>query len=43
MGRRRPQYVTPLKAFNIIIDSTYRNLRELLFYSNVLVYASVGE
>jgi hypothetical protein len=43
MGRRSPQYVTPLKAFKIIIDSTYRNLRELLFHSNTLVYASVGE
>jgi hypothetical protein len=43
MGRRRPQYVAPLKAFKIIIDSTYRNLRELLLHSNTLVYASVGE
>jgi hypothetical protein len=43
MGRRRPQYVAPLKAFKIIIDSTYRNLRELLLHSNALVYASVGE
>jgi hypothetical protein len=33
MGRRRPQYVSPLKCFKIIIDSTYRNLCELfLFY-----------
>jgi hypothetical protein len=43
MGRRRPQYVAPLKAFKIIIDSTYRNPCELLFHSNTLVYASVGE
>jgi hypothetical protein len=43
VGRWRPQYVVPLKAFKIIIDSTYRNLRELLFHSNTLVYASVGE
>jgi hypothetical protein len=43
MGRRCSQYVAPLKAFMIIIDSTYRNLPELLFHSNTLVYASVGE
>jgi hypothetical protein len=28
MGQRRPQYVSPLKCFKIIIDSTYRNLCE---------------
>jgi hypothetical protein len=43
MGRQRPQYVAPLKAFKIMIDSTYRNLCALLFHSNTLVYASVGE
>ena len=42
MGRRRPQYVSPLKAFKIIIDSTYRNLRQR-FFSETQVSASVGE
>jgi hypothetical protein len=42
MGRRRPQYVSPLKCFKIIIDSTYRNLRERHF-SDTQVSASVGE
>jgi hypothetical protein len=33
MGRRRLQYVSPLKCFKIILDSTDRNLCELfLFY-----------
>jgi hypothetical protein len=32
MGRRRPQYVSPLKCFKIIIDSTYRNLCELFLF-----------
>jgi hypothetical protein len=42
MGRQRPQYVAPLKAFKIIIDSiTNINLRELLLHSNTLVYASI--
>jgi hypothetical protein len=42
MGRRRPQYVSPLQAFKIIIDSTYRNLRQR-FFSETQVSASVGE
>jgi hypothetical protein len=42
MGRRRPQYVSLLKCFKIIIESTYRNLCEL-FCSNTSVYASVGK
>jgi hypothetical protein len=42
MGRRRPQYVSPLKAFKIIIDSTYSNLPQR-FFSETQVSASVGE
>jgi hypothetical protein len=32
MGRRRPQYVSPLKCFKIIINSTCRNLCELFLF-----------
>jgi hypothetical protein len=42
MGRRCPQYASPLKAFKIMIDSTYRNLRQR-FFSETQVSASVGE
>jgi hypothetical protein len=42
MGCRHPQYVSPLKAFKIIIDSTYRNLCQR-FFSETQVSASVGE
>jgi hypothetical protein len=42
VGRRRPQYVNSLKAFKIIIDSTYRNLCQH-FFSETQVSATVGE
>jgi hypothetical protein len=32
MGRRRPRYLSPLKCFKIIIDSTYRNLCGLFLF-----------